>query len=242
LRRLFVSDLHLDDDAPALTRRFAALVAAERARCDELYILGDLVEVWLGDDDDSALARELQDILAAAAQYCRVRLMHGNRDFLIGEQFCRDAAIELIPDPCVINVAGRRALLCHGDELCTDDIPYQQLRATLRSAPWQHDMLARPLSERRLVGAELRARSRASNANKPAAIMDVAPTAVTHAVRNHAADLVIHGHTHRPGRHRHFVDGRKVERIVLGPWLRCGWLLRLSDHASRLECFGCAAH
>ncbi len=237
MNRLFVSDLHLDADTSELNVAFFDLLVRERLRCEEIYVLGDLTDVWVGDDDDSVFARELAAAFRAAADYCRVYIMHGNRDFLIGQQFCRAAGLELVDDPHIISVGDRRAVLCHGDSLCTDDARYQALRGVLRSPVWQADMLARSLIERRQIADELRAQSRSANANKPANIMDVADAAVTDLARSSGADLLIHGHTHRPAIHTLTVDGRTLTRYVLGQWQRCGWLLRARDAHIALECF-----
>lgn len=237
MNRLFVSDLHLDADTSDLNVAFFDLLIRERAQCEEIYILGDLTEVWVGDDDGSVFARDLAAALRGAAEHCRVYLMHGNRDFLIGERFCRATGVELISDPHVVSIGAKRAVLCHGDSLCTDDTRYQTLRGVLRSAQWQADILARSLTVRRQIADELRVQSRSANANKPANIMDVAEAAVTDLARSSGADLLIHGHTHRPGVHRSTIDGRTLTRYVLGQWQRCGWLLRARQDRIDLECF-----
>jgi len=229
----FISDLHLDADTPARNDAFAAFLAREARRCEELYILGDLTEVWVGDDDASAFAEALCEQLLDASKTCRVYLMHGNRDFLIGEPFAKRCGIQLLADPHVIERNGRRLLLCHGDSLCTDDVAYQRVRATLRSNQWRRDVLAKSIDERRRLAASMRAQSRASNANKPSQIMDVAPRAVARIVHDHSVDAIAHGHTHRPAIHRS-VDG--PTRYVLGDWDRCGWVLRF-DGAFTLQRF-----
>lgn len=228
MRSSFISDLHLDSATPQRNEAFQRFLRAESGQCDELYILGDLTEAWVGDDDDSPFADLLRTEFENAAARCRIHLMHGNRDFLIGEVFARACAVNLIPDPCVIERGGQRILLCHGDSLCADDLPYQQTRATLRSHEWQSDILARSLADRRELANSLRAQSRATNANKPANIMDVSAEAVGHAQRLHCADAIVHGHTHRPGIHTITDDSRRLGiRYVLGDWDRCGWVLRL---------------
>jgi UDP-2,3-diacylglucosamine hydrolase len=219
----FISDLHLDVELPARCDAFADFLDYESNRCDELYILGDLTEAWIGDDDDSPFAATLHRRLAAASQRCRTFLMHGNRDFLIGTAFAARCGAELLPDPHVIERNGRRVLLCHGDALCTDDVAYQRTRASLRSAQWQRDVLAKPIDERRALAASMRAQSRAMNANKPSQIMDAARDAADRLALAHAADAIVHGHTHRPAIHR--MDGG-ARRYVLGDWDRCGWVLR----------------
>jgi UDP-2,3-diacylglucosamine hydrolase len=223
VRCSFISDLHLDADTPARNDAFADFLARECRRCDELYILGDLTEVWVGDDDDAPFASALRQRLAEARRHCAVYLMRGNRDFLIGEAFAARCRLELLADPYVVERNGRRVLLCHGDGLCTDDVAYQRARATLRSIEWQRTVLAKPIDERRLLAASMRAQSRASNANKPSQIMDVARDAIDRIATAHSVDAIVHGHTHRPAIHR---CAELPTRYVLGDWDRCGWVLR----------------
>jgi UDP-2,3-diacylglucosamine hydrolase len=220
--RLFLSDLHLADPQDRIFRTFAALMAAESGVVDEIYVLGDLCEVWVGDDDDGPLARALVDVLARASSRSHVFVMHGNRDFLFGEAFERDSGIRLIRDPHPLDA---RTLLSHGDAFCVDDVPYQQVRALVRSSDWQRGVLARPLDERRALARVMREQSASSNATKPEQIMDVSAAEVTRAMAGHGGCRLIHGHTHRPGIH---VEpwGR---RYVLGAWDRCGWALWEAD-------------
>jgi UDP-2,3-diacylglucosamine hydrolase len=241
VRCSFVSDLHLDSTTPERLEAFRRFLRWESLRCDELYVLGDLTEAWVGDDDDSSFADLLRAELTSATAHCRLYLMHGNRDFLIGERFARACRVELIDDPCAIERNGKRLLLCHGDTLCTDDVPYQQTRAVLRSRSWQVDVLAKPLQERRALANSMRAQSRAANANKPQNIMDANDAAIVRALALHEADAVVHGHTHRPGIHRIEVPGRSGVRYVLGDWDRCGWLLRF-DGEFRLMRFPLVGH
>jgi UDP-2,3-diacylglucosamine hydrolase len=230
VKRLFVSDLHLcEPDDPAF-RAFARLLADAAGRMDEIYLLGDLCEVWVGDDDDGALARSFVAVLAGTAKRARVFVMPGNRDFLFGDRFARQAGVTLIPDP---HPLGDGTLLAHGDAFCTDDVDYQQARAVLRSAAWQRDVLARTLDERRALAEGMRAQSRATNANKAENIMDVSADAVARTVREHDARVLIHGHTHRPGIHPH-PWGR---RYVLGSWEHVGWRIEEADGELALMCF-----
>lgn len=231
----FISDLHLDSATPQRNEAFQRFLRAESARCDELYILGDLTEAWVGDDDDSPFADLLRTGLKDAADRCRIHLMHGNRDFLIGKAFAHACAINLIPDPWVIERSDQRIVLCHGDSLCTDDLAYQQTRAMLRSQKWQSDTLARSLADRRVLADSLRAQSRATNANKPDNIMDASADAVGEVQRLHRADAIVHGHTHRPGIHAIGDSHRRGVRYVLGDWDRCGWVLRLEDDFTLLR-------
>ena len=235
MRCSFISDLHLDADTPERNDAFARFLKDESSHCDELYILGDLTEVWVGDDDDSAFAESLRRSLADASARCRVFLQHGNRDFLIGDAFARRCSLEVLPDIHVIARDGKRVLLCHGDTLCTDDVAYQRTRAVLRSSTWQRNVLSKSIDERRSLAASMRAHSRATNANKPSQIMDAAPDAIERLAREHAIDAIVHGHTHRPAVHR----SGPVSRYVLGDWNRCGWVLRF-DGAFTLQRFALA--
>jgi UDP-2,3-diacylglucosamine hydrolase len=170
----------------------------------------------------------------AAGSGIEVRLMTGNRDFLLGERFARESGARLLDDPCMAGFDGVPTLLMHGDTLCTDDRDYQAWRATARSGAWQRDFLARPLRERRAIAAGLRERSQAVIQEKPALIMDVNGGAVEAALRAHGAARLVHGHTHRPGRHVHHVEGRARERWVLPDWYGTGGLLRLVDGTAEL--------
>jgi UDP-2,3-diacylglucosamine hydrolase len=216
---LFISDLHLDPARPAATAAFLRFLAGEARDAARLYILGDLFEFWIGDDDDAPLARAVVDALAAYAATGReCRVMRGNRDFLLGPRFCEATGTRLLGDYERIVLFGRPVLLTHGDLLCTDDTRYLQLRNELRSAEWQRAFLARPLAERRQIASDLRALSAAEIAAKDEYIMDVNRQAVERTMRAHDVTLLLHGHTHRPAVHRFELDGREAERIVLGAW------------------------
>ncbi len=227
--RLFLSDLHLEDPHSLAAQRFQECLTIEALLVDEIYILGDLVEMWVGDDDDSDIAMLLKLVLAATAEYTRVFLMHGNRDFLFGAQFAQESAITLLEDPyCTPD----GLLLSHGDLYCTDDAKYQAARTLFRSSEWQQEILAKSLQERTTLGQMLRAQSRQENANKSANIMDTNPSALQAAIDEHQARGVVHGHTHRPGTY----PGRPFKH-VLGAWEKCGWVLRERDSSFSLECF-----
>ncbi len=233
MRCSFVSDLHLDPSRPDVLEAFRNFLRYESAHCDELFILGDLTEVWVGDDDDSPFADALRANLRLAGSQCHVYLMHGNRDFLIGPTFGNACGLELIADPYVVERNNKRLLLCHGDSLCADDLAYQQTRAVLRSRTWQDNVLGRSLADRRALAESMRSESRATNANKAANIMDATEDAIAEALSTHRADIVVHGHTHRPGIHTN-AHGR-VTRYVLGDWERCGWVLRFEREFSLLR-------
>lgn len=228
----FISDLHIDSGACAQLNALARLLR-RIAGCDALYILGDLFESWIGDDDDTPHARETCRLLrefsdSGAALY----LMHGNRDFLIGEKFCAAAGATLLGDPTCVDLYGQPTLLMHGDSLCTRDTAYQAFRALSRQPAWRAQVLGRSLEERRTMAADLRRRSREATGKKPDDIIDVTPAAVDRAMARHGVRRLIHGHTHRPGRH----DTASGERWVLGDWThREGWLLRVNPERVDLE-------
>lgn len=217
---MFIGDLHLDPARPEMIARFEDFCAGPARSAQALYILGDLFEVWIGDDDDDPGMARVLDALAALTLAAGVPawFMVGNRDFLVGERFHRRTGLRALPDEQVIDLFGRSTLLCHGDTLCTDDVDYQRFRAMVRDDEWQREFLARPLAERRHMAENLRRDSGEAMAGKEDAAMDVNEDAVLEAIRRHGADCLIHGHTHRPGMHRHEVDGRPVERWVLGDW------------------------
>lgn len=218
---LFASDVHLADDRPQQVERFLALLAGPARAADALYLLGDIFDSWLGDDDPRPLHDEVARALAELAPAgTRLLLMHGNHDFLLGEAYATRCAARLLPDPSVVEMHGRRVLLSHGDIYCTDDTDYQAFRAWSREPDNQRQFLSLPLAERRRQADELRARSRASTKLKPSDIMDVNAGAVTAAMQQHEVDVLVHGHTHRPNEHRLSVDGRVRTRFVLGDW--CG--------------------
>lgn len=187
---------------------------------EAVYILGDLFEAWPGDD---CLAEPWPAAIAAALRQltergCRLQLLHGNRDFLLGEAFCRATGTTLLADPCTIDLAGTPAVLLHGDSLCTDDLAYQQFRRQVRDPAWQQAVLARPLAERRALARQLREQSESAKADKGEAIMDVNAGAVAEAFRQSGCRVMIHGHTHRPARHDLAVDGQACTRWVLPDW------------------------
>ena len=216
---LFISDLHLDESRPQLVDAFEELLATQAKNVDALYILGDLFESYIGDDDDAALnarvARATRTLRDAGVP---VFFMHGNRDFLLGPDYAARAGMTLLEDPAVIELAGERVLLMHGDTLCTDDVEYLKFRTLVRDPNWQRAFLAKPLAERRAFAAQARGESRRHTANAKPEIMDVNQIAVEAALRTHGVRRLIHGHTHRPATHRFDVDGMKAERIVLGDW------------------------
>ena len=242
-RILFVSDLHLSDERPQSNERFFRFLVEEVRGARALYILGDLFESWIGDDDldahaGCALGRAVVDALGALTRRgTPLFLMHGNRDFLIGQRMCRSAGAKLLDDPSVVEIAGVRTLLVHGDTLCTDDLDYQAWRATARSEAWRRQFLSRSLSERREIARDLRDRSRAMTRAKSPEIMDVNQEAVRDALRREGVRRMIHGHTHRPAMHELQIDGKACERWVLPDWYGTGGYLEVTDVAPRLVLF-----
>jgi UDP-2,3-diacylglucosamine hydrolase len=229
----FISDLHLDPAKPELIAALELFLHRHR-RCDALYILGDLFEAWIGDDDDAILARHVANLLRAfSAGGPALFLMHGNRDFLLGQAFCAQVGAVLMPDPSVIDLYGTPTLLMHGDSLCTDDIDYQQFRKQARMADWQTDMLGRGLEERRQLAVQLRGLSREAQSNLAEDITDVTPVEVTRVMAEHRVKRLIHGHTHRPAHHA-LANG---ERWVLGDWSERGWAIEASSSGLVLHDF-----
>jgi UDP-2,3-diacylglucosamine hydrolase len=223
---LFISDLHLDPEHPEITSQALAFLDAEARGAEALYILGDLFEAWIGDDDPEP---EKQRIVVALQRLSDdgvpCYFMRGNRDFLIGERFAAASGCTLLEDPTVIELHGTRVILMHGDTLCTDDHEYQALRKMVRNPGWQAAVLARPLAERMALARQLREKSAASMAGKAEEIMDVNQDAVVTAMREHGIYTLLHGHTHRPAIHRFEADGRDAVRIVLGDWHTQGSVL-----------------
>lgn len=230
---LFISDLHLDPSRPRITELFENYLASDEVRhADALYILGDLVEAWLGDDDDA----ELPQRIAAATRAVRdagvpVYFMVGNRDFLLGQAFAERAGMTLLDDGTVHEIQGRPTLLMHGDVLCTDDVAYQAVRRQVRNPEWQKQILSMPLEARRAFAAKAREDSKAHTGSTMESIMDVNGDAVAEAMRKAGVTRLIHGHTHRPAVHAFMLDGKAAERIVLGDWYEQGSVLRVDDGA-----------
>ena len=234
MHRLFISDLHLSEETPAIEAALVTLLEREK-NLDALIILGDLFEAWVGDDDDAPLAGRTRSLLRNFSdQGSEVFLARGNRDFMLGERFASDIGGTLLRDQTVIEVAGRPTLLLHGDTLCTDDVDYQQFRAFVHDPAWQADMMTKPLEERRKLAQQLRDMSVDAASNKPEDIMDVNQGSVQQHLRGAGVDRMVHGHTHRPARHAVGTS----ERIVLGDWTtEQGWYLRERDTTLSLESF-----
>lgn len=231
----FISDLHLQEGRPDLEKAFYRFLDTHIQAGETLYILGDFFDSWIGDDEDDpfylAVKARLQDVSSRTTTY----FMHGNRDFLIGEKFATDTGVKLLPDPHLIQLNGENLLLMHGDSLCTDDVEYMQFRKQVRGDAWQQHILSLPLQQRRMIAADLRAKSKSMNVLKAEDIVDVNQTEVETVLKNHKVKTLIHGHTHRPNRHCFSVDGLGVERIVLGDWDKTGWYLKYENGFELVE-------
>lgn len=223
MARLFVSDVHLDASAPDAIEQFLSFLESHATGAEALYILGDLFETWVGDDETEAEKRRVCGAMRALTRGgvpCFV--LHGNRDFLLGPGFCKQTGCTLLTDPVVAEFDGERVLLTHGDTLCTDDHSYQELRTIVRAPGWQKRFLRLSLADRELLANEARAGSRRHTSRTIPNIMDVNSGAVAAAFRAADVGRIIHGHTHRPGVHDSSVDGRPTQRIVLGAWYEQG--------------------
>ena len=235
---LLISDLHLCDSRPHITQAFIAFLREKAIKAQSLYILGDLFEYWPGDDaiDVGLHQSSIEALNHLSGQGVSTFLMHGNRDFLLGNQFEKAANITLLPDPTLLQLYGKSILLSHGDELCTDDIDYQQFRVQVRSNDWQSQFLSQPLTSRIAYIEELRIKSAQEKSHKSMSIMDVNDDAVMTLLReHHYPPLFIHGHTHRPQRHLLEVDGHTCERWVLGDWYEQGSYLILDADGCRSQ-------
>jgi UDP-2,3-diacylglucosamine hydrolase len=223
MTRLFVSDVHLDTASPQAVEQFLDFLQTQARRSEALYILGDLFETWIGDDDpDPAKERVRKGLRALTEGGVACFFLHGNRDFLIGRDFCRGTGCRLLPDPIVAELDGERVLITHGDALCTDDHPYQELRSIVRTPQWQRKFLSLPLMDREKLANSARAGSKQHTSNTTYRIMDVNPDAVTAAFRAAGVRRIIHGHTHRPAVHDLSLEGEPAQRIVLGAWYEQG--------------------
>lgn len=238
---LFISDLHLDAERPRITELFGRFLREEARGADALYILGDVFEAWVGDDDPSEtgafVAAAVREVVQAGTP---VHFLHGNRDFLLGRDFAARAGMALLAEPSVVMLYGRPALLSHGDTLCTGDVAYQQFRAQTHEPAWQAAFLAQPLQARLAFARQAREASRAHQAGLAGqgmmeTITDVAPEAVEATFALYGVDLMIHGHTHRPAVHELDVAGRGRRRIVLGDWYEQGSVLQVDRNGERLE-------
>ena len=232
---LFVSDLHLEAGRPEIGDQFLAFLAGEASRADALYILGDLFEVWVGDDDPNTHYAVIKQALRELVDNgVTTYFMHGNRDFMIGDVFARETGVRILSDPYPVDFYGDKVLLSHGDALCIDDVQYQNARRITRDPEWQAMMLAKPLAERLTIAKHLRAESIAHGATIDQSITDVNQDEVLRVVRDHGVDVLLHGHTHRPAVHAIDLGDRVAKRIVLGDWYEQGIVVRWDESGPEL--------
>jgi UDP-2,3-diacylglucosamine hydrolase len=235
---LFIADLHLQTEEPAITAGFLRFLRGEAKNADALYILGDLFEAWIGDDDPNPLHHEMAAAIKALVDSgVPCYFIHGNRDFLIGQRYARESGMTLLPEEQVLNLYGRNILIMHGDTLCTDDTGYLAFRAKVHT-PWiQKVFLALPLFIRNRIAARMRAGSKAANSSKSMTIMDVNPQAVVKVMEKHRVQWLIHGHTHRPDVHSLIANGEPAHRVVLGAWHSEGSMVKVTPEGVELIAF-----
>ncbi len=235
---LFIADLHLQTEEPAITAGFLRFLQGEARHADALYILGDLFEAWIGDDDPNPLHREIAIAIKALVDSgVPCFFVHGNRDFLLGKRYARDCGMTLLAEETVLDLYGRNILIMHGDTLCTDDTGYLAFRAKVHT-PWiQTLFLALPLFIRSRIAAKMRAGSKAANSSKSMTIMDVNPQAVASVMAKHQVQWLIHGHTHRPYMHDLTVNDKPAHRVVLGAWHTEGSMIKVTPDGVELLAF-----
>ena len=230
----FISDLHLSENTPSVTEGFFEFLKTAAQELSHLYILGDLFEAWVGDDDDSQHAMSvMQKINHATRNGLEIFFIHGNRDFLCGQKFAEQSNLTLLPDPFFLNFFDQKIALSHGDNFCTEDLEYIKFKKEVRSEKWQQEFLQKPLDDRLNIASNMRDASQKNNSNKDISIMDVAPNAIQEFFAEHRIDLLIHGHTHRPNTHQI----NSGTRIVLGDWHKTGWCLMLDEQQQELKEF-----
>jgi UDP-2,3-diacylglucosamine hydrolase len=233
----FISDLHLQESRPDITKAFLGFLENTAYKAERLYILGDLFEAWIGDDDQNNLISEIQAALLKTNKTTKIFFLHGNRDFLIGTEFASSSGLEILNDPTIEEMFGNRVLLMHGDLLCIEDHDYQAFRKTSRDAKWQDEFLNKSIEERREIAHKLRTISKEATGIKKEEIMDVSATEVIRTMEESAVNLLIHGHTHRPKSHKITVNDKPAERIVLGDWDAYGWYLWMDSSSCELKNF-----
>ena len=233
---LFISDLHLVAESPDIGEQLLALLEGEARGAETLYILGDLFESWVGDDDPNEHYAAIKSALRALVDTgVPVFFMHGNRDFMIGADFAEETGVQILPDPTSIELHGDKVLLSHGDALCTDDVEYQQVRTMVRNPEWQAMMLAKPIEERLAFAAHARAQSMERNQSLSEEITDVNQGEVNNLINEYGVDILLHGHTHRPAVHEVDLGDRTAKRIVLGDWYEQGSIVRWDENGFSLD-------
>lgn len=237
-RTLLISDLHLEQGRPDITAALFAFLERNAATCGALYILGDLFEVWIGDDDVTELSTTVANALKRFHEAgADIFIIHGNRDFLLGPSFATSCGATLIADSTAIDTPIGPVLVLHGDDLCTDDVEYIKFRNTVRQEPWQQDFLSKTLTERRAFADQARQQSQQATSSKENTIMDVNAAAVSQRLLETEQKLMIHGHTHRPQVHELELGGGSARRVVLGDWDSHGWYVEIDTDGLRLERF-----
>ncbi|MGB5164066.1 MAG: UDP-2,3-diacylglucosamine diphosphatase [Woeseiaceae bacterium] len=233
---LFISDLHLEESRPDIGAQFLEFIDSEARDAEALYILGDLFETWVGDDDPNPHYADCKVALRELVNYgTPVYFMHGNRDFMVGDMFAEETGVTILEDPTMLEMYGTYVLLSHGDALCTDDVEYQQVRRMTRTPEWQSVMLAKPLKERIAFARQAREQSMAHGEDADMSIMDVNEEAVLELLQESGAQILLHGHTHRPDVHHIDLGDRDAQRIVLGDWYEQGSVLRWDENGPSLE-------
>jgi len=233
---LFVSDLHLDAARPDIGGQFLGFLETEGVAAEALYILGDLFESWIGDDDPDAHYSVIKRALRSLVDHgVPVYFMHGNRDFMVGERFAQETGARILSDPHVLEIHGETVLLSHGDALCTDDVEYQKIRLMTRDPTWQAMMLEKSLAERQAFAAQARAASMQQARTASQGISDVNQAAVEELMREHQVSILLHGHTHRPAVHTLNIDEGSGTRIVLGDWYEQGSVVRWDENGPDLS-------
>ena len=236
----FISDLHLQESRPDITKAFLGFLEHTASKAEKLYILGDLFEAWIGDDDQNDFISNIQSALLKINKTTEVFFMHGNRDFLIGSEFASSSGLKLLNDPSSEEMFGNQVLLMHGDLLCIEDHDYQAFRKTSRDPKWQNEFLTKTIQERQEIAHNLRTISKEATGTKKEEIMDVSATEVIRTMKESSVNLLIHGHTHRPKSHKITVNDQPAERIVLGDWDAYGWFIWMDSSSCELKNFSIA--
>ena len=230
----FISDIHLSENNPHLTNAFKKFLNESKEACSHLFILGDLFEIWIGDDDNNPFIQDIkQALIDFTSDGPETFLMHGNRDFLIGETFANEVGISILSDPHTLNINGMKTILSHGDFLCTDDADYIEFRNEVRSKEWQKNFLSKSIDERNEIANSLRSDSKDATSEKSLEITDANLETVNNFIQENNPDIFIHGHTHRPKIHQHNL----TKRVVLGDWDKYGWYLSIEENSLNLKEF-----